>query len=523
MLDQGLGSWPRRRARISPHRTALVYEGRAWSYAQVHERVTRLAHVLRGLGVGPGDRIGYLGRNHPALAETLFAAGAVGAVLVPLNFRLTAPELAFMLRDSGARVLVWGPELAGTVAELRDTACVDRYVEVGTDLESLLAGAPTDPLDEPVTLDQPCMIQYTSGTSGRPKGVVLTHGNITWNAYNILIDVDLASDEVALLVAPLFHTGALNQILLPTFLKGGASVLMPAFDADRVLELIAEHRVTFTFCVPAMFQAIAQSPRWPAADLSSMRTLMCAGAPVPEPLIRTYQQRGLTFLQGYGLTETAPGALLLRAGESTSKVGSTGTPCFFTDVRVVRPDQTDVAVGETGEVIIRGPNVMRGYWHRPEETEAAFYPGDWFRSGDGAQVDADGYVYIADRIKDMIISGGENIYPAEVESVLFGHPAVADCAVIGVPDRKWGEVGRAVVVLRAGAAATAEEIVAHLAGKLAGYKIPRSVVFAEALPRTGSGKVLKRRLRESYGSSTGPAGPPSTGEPAPAKGASTWT
>jgi fatty-acyl-CoA synthase len=486
---------------MSPDRIAIVHEGRSVSYAEFADGVTRLAHVLRAAGVGPGDRVGYLGRNDPALAQTLFAACALGAVLVPLNFRLTAPELAFMLADSGTGVLVWGPEMAPVVAALRDgEVAIGRYLAVGGELDGLLAGAPPDPVDTPVGLEQSCMIQYTSGTSGRPKGVVLTHGNVTWNCYNALIDLDLAGDEVTLVVAPLFHTGALNQTFLPTFLKGGRSVIVPAFDAGRVLALIAEHRVTFTFCVPGMFLAIAQSPGWPAADLSSVRTLVCAGAPVPEPVIRLYQQRGLTFLQGYGLTETAPGALMLRADASTRKVGSTGTPCFFTGVRVVRPDQTDVAVGEVGEVIVAGPNVMSGYWQRPEATAAAFYPGGWFRSGDGATVDADGYVYVADRIKDMIISGGENVYPAEVEEVLYRHPAVAECAVIGVPDPAWGEVGRAVVVPQPAAAATPAEILAFLTGQLATYKIPRSVVFTDTLPRTGSGKVLKRRLRELYGS-----------------------
>jgi fatty-acyl-CoA synthase len=499
VLDQGIGSWPGRRARISPHRTAVVCGPQSWTYADFYERVTRLAHVLRGAGIGPGDRVGYLGRNHPALVETLFATCALGAVLVPLNFRLAAEELAYLLDDSGAGVLIWAPELAATVAGLRGTTAVGRYLAVGAELDSLLAGAGTDPIDTAVTLDDQCMIQYTSGTGGRPKGVVLTHGNVIWNAYNVLVDVDLRSDEVTLAAAPLFHTGALNETFLPTFLKGGTTVVMPAFDPDLALTLIAEQRVTFTFCVPSMFLAIAQSPRWPAADLSSVRTLMCAGAPVPESLIRTYQERGLTFMQAYGLTETSPGALMLRAEESTHKIGSAGTPCFFTDVRVVRTDGTDVAVGEVGEVIVRGPNVMAGYWGQPAATAEAFRPGGWFSSGDGAVIDADGYIYITDRIKDMIISGGENIYPAEVERVLYEHPAVAECAVVGVPHPRWGEVGRAVVVLRPGATATAQAILDHLTGRIAGYKIPKSVQFADRLPRTASGKVLKRELRETYG------------------------
>jgi len=248
-----------------------------------------------------------------------------------------------------------------------------------------------------------------------------------------------------------------------------------------------------------MYFAIARSPQWATADLTSVRTLMCGGAPVPPALIRAYQERGLTFLEGYGLTESSPGALFLRSEESTRKLGSAGTPCFFTDVRVVGPDGADVAPGETGEVIIQGPNVMKGYWQSPDATREAFYEGGWLRSGDAATVDDDNFVYIVDRIKDMIISGGENIYPAEVEQVLYQHPAVADCAVIGVPDRRWGEVGRAVVALRPGTRATQAEILDFLGGRLAKYKIPKSVVVVEALPHNAAGKLLKGPLRERYG------------------------
>jgi fatty-acyl-CoA synthase len=226
---------------------------------------------------------------------------------------------------------------------------------------------------------------------------------------------------------------------------------------------------------------------------------MCGGAPVPEPLIRTYQQRGLTFLQGYGLTETSPGALFLRAADSTRKVGSAGTACFFTDVRVVRPDLTEVEPGEVGEVLIRGPNVTAGYWRQPEATRAAFRDGDWFASGDAAITDDEGYVTIVDRVKDMYISGGENVYPAEVENVLYRHPAVAECAVIGVPDDQWGEVGRAIVVRREAVPATAEQILASLDGQLARYKVPRSVVFVDALPRNATGKILRAQLRDHFG------------------------
>ena len=496
MRNQGTGSWPARRARMSPDRTALIHDGRALSYAALHDRVTRLARALDGLGVTRGDRVAYLGPNRPELAETLFAAGALGAVFVPLNSRLAPPELAGILRDCAASVLIWDARLARAVGALREAGlAVGHDVMTGPgEYEDLIDREPNGPVDEPVSLDEPGMIQYTSGTSGRPKGVVLTHANIAWNCVNILIDVDLSAEEVSLVSAPMFHTAGLNQLFLPTFLKGGTSVLMSAFDPDAALELIGKHQVTWMFGVPAMFAAMTRSPRWAGADLSSVRILMCGGAPVPAALIRAYQDRGLTFVQGYGLTETSPGALFLRAPDSVRKAGSAGTPCFFTDVRVVRPDLTEVAAAETGEVIIQGPNVTNGYWRQPAATAAAFLPGGWLRSGDAATIDRDGYVFIAGRVKDMFISGGENVYPAEVEQVLCEHPAVAECAVIGVPDDHWGEIGRAVVVLRNGAAADPDRILGFLDGRLARYKIPKSVVFTGALPRNGAGKVIKSQL-----------------------------
>lgn len=516
MLNQGVGSWPARRVRSSPDRIALIHDGRPLTYRDVHDRVTRLAHGLRELGVGPGDRVAYLGPNHPAFVETMFAAGVLGAIILPLNTRLAAPELAYIVGDAGADVLVWAPEVAETADALRASMPLRAAISLGRaatgshDYERLIDAARTEPIDEPVSREDVCMIQYTSGTSGHPKGVMLTHANIVWNCFNLLLDIDVSVDEVTLVSAPMFHTAALNQTFLPTFLKGGAAVLMSAFDPARALDLIREHRVTWMFGVPAMFFAIAQSPGWADADLSSVRTLMCGGAPVPPSLTRLYHERGLTFLEGYGLTESAPGALFLPADQSTRKVGSAGTPCFFADVRVVDADLADVAPGETGEVIIEGPNVMKGYWQRPADTAAALSDlGDdgpaWLRSGDAATVDDEGFVYIVDRIKDMIISGGENVYPAEVEQVLYQHPAVADCAVIGVPDERWGEVGRAVVVLRDGDPTAPEDILGYLTGKLAKYKIPRSVVVVDQLPRNGAGKLRKAPLREMYGLDAGRA------------------
>ncbi|MGW7689851.1 o-succinylbenzoate--CoA ligase [Streptomyces asiaticus] len=498
MRNEGLGSWPARRARKTPHRTALIHGEQSTDYRTLHTRTTRLAHALRARGIRRGDRVAHLGPNHPAYLETLFAAGLLGAVFVPLNTRLTGPEIAYQLADSGAKALIHGAAHAGLVAGLPAGTDARIRVEIGDAYEQILAAAPTEPIDEPVSPDDTCLIMYTSGTTGRPKGAMLTHSNIIWNAVNVLVDHDLFADERALVSAPLFHTAGLNMITLPVLLKGGTCVLVESFDPGATLDLIERHRITFMFGVPTMFGQVARHPGWANADLSSLRILTCGGSPVPTPLIAAYQERGLTFLQGYGMTEAAPGTLFLDAEHAADKAGSAGVPHFFSDVRVVRPDLTPVGVGETGEVVVRGPHVMSGYWGLPEETEAAFADG-WFRSGDAARIDEDGYVYIVDRIKDMIISGGENIYPAEIEDLLLAHPDVAECAVIGVPDDTWGEVPRAVVVPAAGTELDPEQVLASLSGRLAKYKIPKSVVVVDELPRTASGKLLKSRVRDHYG------------------------
>ncbi|MEU9852245.1 long-chain fatty acid--CoA ligase [Streptomyces sp. NPDC047974] len=505
MRNQGIGSWPARRNRRTPRRTALLHEGRAYDYATLHDRSSRLAHALRGAGVARGDRVAFLGPNHPAYLETLFAAGTLGAVFVPLNNRLAVAELALQLTDSGTRLLVHARQPDGKVDELVSACgplsllCVEGDGP-GQGYEQLLAVSPAEEIDEEVGHDDVCLIMYTSGTTGRAKGAVLTHGNVVWNSLNVVVDTDIAGDEVALVGAPLFHTGALGMSCLPTLLKGGTVLLESAFDPERVLRLIGLHGVTALFGVPTMYDAMAAAHGWREADLTSLRLLLCGGAPVPTRTARTYLERGLVFVQGYGMTEASPGALVLDRADAARKAGSAGVPHFFTDVTVLRPDGTETAPGENGEVVVAGPNVTPGYWNLPEATAEAFLDGGRFRSGDVAAVDADGYVTLVDRLKDMIISGGENIYPAEVEDALLRHPDVAEAAVIGVPDARWGEVGRAVVVPRPGTEPTAEELLAHLGKLLARYKLPRSVVLAPELPRNATGKLLKGPLRDHYGS-----------------------
>lgn len=501
MRDQGIGSWTRRRARMTPGVTALVQDGVPTSYADLDRACLRLAHALRSRGVSRGDRVAFLGLNSVELVTTLFATARLGAVFVPLNTRLAPPELAYVLEHSGSRVLLAEDELAGA---LEDPAVaglsLDTHVftrAAGAGLDALLEGVPADPepVDEPVSLDDVFMIQYTSGTTGRPKGVVLTHGNVVWNVHNLMVDVDLTSQEVALVTAPLFHTAALNQVLLPTVLKGGTALLEARFDPVRAIDLVESERVTLLFGVTSMYLALAAAPRFADADLTSLRIALSGGAPIPESLLHTWLDRGLMIVQGYGLTESSPGATMLRAADGVRKLGSAGTACFFSDVRVVDHAGAETADGAAGEVLVSGPNVSPGYW-RDEAATATAHRDGWLHTGDVAVRDDEGYLRIVDRLKDMYISGGENVYPAEVEQAIHSHPGVAECAVVGVPDERWGEVGRAFVVLRPGATTTEDDLLAHLDGRLARYKLPRTIVLVPDLPHNASGKLLKSRLRE---------------------------
>ena len=474
MRNSGLGSWPHRRARMAPKRKAFTYNGVSTTYDEVAVRTTRLAWRLRELGVRHGDRVAYLGPNHPSFAETMFAAHQLGAIFVPLNFRLTPAEVNYQLADCGAHVLVHAPT---HVVEHPRAVSLSTY-------EDWLLGGSDEPLDEHVDIGEPALILYTSGTTGRPKGAVLSHANLLWNTFNLMIGVDLASDEVALITAPLFHVAALAQTLLPTFVKGGHNVITGGWDVTTCVSLIEIHGVTSMFGVSTMFADLASSELWHTANLSSLRVLLCGGAAVPDAVIRAYQDRGLVFCQGYGLTETAPGASFLEASDSVRRAGSAGPCVFFGDLRL----------SDVGEVEVQGPNVTPGYWNDPVATAAAFTEDGWFRTGDLGRLE-DGHLYVLDRLKDMYISGGENVYPAEVENAITSHPDVAEVAVIGVPDQRWGEVGRAFVRPRDGAVVDAAGLREFLLPRLAKYKIPVHVEVVAELPRTGSGKVLKPALR----------------------------
>jgi fatty-acyl-CoA synthase len=503
--DIGLGSWFARRVQQTPDRPALTFEGATRSFAQMDRDLNRLAAALRAGGVCRGDRVAFLGLNQPLYFDLLFAAARLGAIFVPLNFRLTGPELDYIINDAGVHTLVVDGPHRPVIDGIRGALCCRHY---------LSADAPADgwqpvadfvgetaplPQGEPTDDDDVAVIMYTSGTTGRPKGVMLTHGNFWWANVNGALGADVSESDVSIVMAPLFHIGGLNVTPLSAWQKGAHVILHRNFDPARFLTDVAAYRVTTTFAVPAMLLFISQQPDFESADLSSLRIILCGGAPVPEPLLRLYNARGVPMNQGYGLTETAPSGTFLGNDFALAKLGSAGKPAFFVDLRVVGDDgRTPLGPHERGEVIMRGPHIMRGYWNKPEATAAAIDAEGWFHSGDIGYLDDEGFLYICDRLKDMIISGGENIYPAEVEAVLYAHDAVLEIAVFGEPDEKWGESVTAVAALKPGAVLDIDALRVWATERLARYKLPSRLEIVDALPRNPAGKVLKFELRARF-------------------------
>ncbi|MCY1158453.1 MAG: long-chain-fatty-acid--CoA ligase [Citricoccus sp.] len=506
-MNIGIGTYPRRRATVRPEAVAIEFEGATTTYAEFSQRVTRLANGLQGLGVVRGQRVAYVGFNHPSLLETFFAANLFGATPVLVNPRLSPAEVEFIVTDSEATAVVYGREVADVAAHLGERhprltlVAAEGPQGPGLRYEDLLAGASPAEVEADVDDDDVALFMYTSGTTGRPKGAMLTHRNLTYQYLNAFTGTDLRQDEVMLSVAPLFHIAGMNMTTLPTFMMGGRIIIHRQFRPADVLAEIERSQVTGTFMVPAMIDLLAEAPDFAGTDLSSLRSIMVGGSPLSERSIRTWTERDVKIVQGFGMTETAPGVCLLEAQDALSHAGTAGRPHFFSEVRLVDPATgDDVGTDRAGEVWVRGPQVMKGYWNRQEATESALADG-WYHSGDIAVRDAEGYFTIKDRIKDMYISGGENVYPAEVENALLSLPAVLEAAVVGVPDERWGESGLAFVVLRpearAGAAAPeGPELRDQLSARLARYKLPREVRVVDELPRTSTGKIRKNVLRE---------------------------
>ena len=503
--DIGLGSWFSRRVQQTPQRPALTFEGATRSFAAMGGAVDRLATALRAGGICKGDRVGFLGLNQPLYFDLLFAAARLGAIFVPLNFRLTGPELDYIINDAGVHTLVVDGPHRPVIDGIKLRLGCRHYLSadgpaVGWQTMADFVGDAAELVQGEATGDDDiAVIMYTSGTTGRPKGTMLTHGNFWWANVNGSLGADISESDVSIVMAPLFHIGGLNVTPLSAWQKGAHVILHRNFDPARFLADVAAYRVTTTFAVPAMLLFISQQPDFDSADLSSLRMILCGGAPVPEPLLRLYNARGVPMNQGYGLTETAPSGTFLGNDFALAKLGSAGKPAFFVDLRIVGDDgRTPLGPNERGEVIMRGPNIMRGYWNKPEATAAAIDAEGWFHSGDIGYLDEDGFLYICDRLKDMIISGGENIYPAEIEAVLYDHPAIAEVAVFGEPDPKWGESVTAVAALKPGTSLDLETLRTWATDRLARYKLPTRLEIIAVLPRNPAGKVLKFELRDRF-------------------------
>jgi len=500
--DPNLAGTVLRRAALNPERVALVFEETATTFGEFSELVRRLAGLLKAAGVCAGDRVAYLGLNHPVLLETMFAAQALGAIFVPLNFRLTAEELTFIINDAGVHTLVVDDLLRPVLEPARADLCCAHYFssEAAADNWRHLPTerAAAEPVAAAVSVDwhDIAVIMYTSGTTGRPKGAMLTHGNILWNNINATLAFGGSRDDIILTAAPLFHIGGLNVMTLNSFHVGSTVVLQRNFDPGQILNDMERYAVTHMFGAPAMFLFMEQHASFDTTDLSSVKTLLCGAAPVPESLIERYARRGIDFCQGYGLTETAPFASFLTPEWVSTKPGSAGQPPLYSEVRIVDSENKPIAAGERGEICMRGPNIMKGYWNRPEATAETIDGEGWLHSGDVGYVDADGFLFVCDRLKDMVISGGENVYPAEVEGVLYRHESITEVAVIGLPDEKWGEAVTAVVALQEGHELTLETLRDFARPMLAGYKLPLRLHVVDALPRNPAGKVLKFVLKE---------------------------
>lgn len=500
--------WLAKQADLRPDKLALIdaATGRRFTYPQFHLRASRLAEFLRAeWRLQPGDRVALLAQNSSDYFEILWACAKAGVILVCLNWRLAVPELEFILRDSTPSALIYDPPFAPAAETLAQTLGLRRRLTLAPEApagqwayEPVLAQASGRPVVMPARpLGDVWHILYTAGTTGRPKGVLQTFGMVLYNTLNIGPAIDLTSDDVTLNLLPCFHTGGLNMYANPSFHAGATALIQRAFEPSETLHLLATQATAF-FGVSAVYLFLSQHPEFAQTDLTHMRSWACGGAPMPTSLLQSYAERGIRIRFGFGMTETGPTVFIMERDFPVSKLGAVGKPQLHVETRIVDRDGRDVPAGEAGELLIKGPGVTPGYWQQPETTAAAIVDG-WLHSGDVARRDPDGYYYIVDRWKDMFISGGENVYPAEVENVLYQLPAVAEAAVIGVPDATWGEVGRAVVVLKPDQILTEAEILAHCRAQLGRYKVPKSVVFTDKLPRNPAGKVVKGDLRSAYG------------------------
>jgi fatty-acyl-CoA synthase len=497
-----LSSLIERNAAFAPDKTAIRFEGTKLSYAALAARIEQAARALKsGLGVNRGDRVAILSLNRPDYLVLLYACARLGAMLVPLNWRLAVAEQSFILSDASVKVLVLEQAFAAVLPAIERTlpevsiVGLDFLPPKGRAFDDVLTSAGGDGRNPHTDISAPLLIVYTSGTTGRPKGAVLRQEALLWNGVMSQHMHGLTSDDHVLTVLPFFHVGGLNIQTTPALHHGATVTIHPRFTPDVTLAAFEHDRPTLTVLVPATIQAVTDHPRWPATDLSSLKAVSTGSTIVPQPLMDRFIRRGVPVLQVYGSTETCPIAVYTRLGGDLSREGSTGLPGLCCEAAIIDDAGKELPPGTAGEIAVRGPNVFFEYWGNEEATGEALHDG-WYRSGDIGLRDADGYFWVHDRKKNLIISGGENIYPAEIERVLLEHPDVVECGVIGRPDLRWDEVPVAYVIGRKECRPDAEGLKAHVETQLARFKVPREIVFVDDLPRTALGKVQHFMLRQ---------------------------
>ncbi len=511
-----IGDYLGRREIYSPDKLAIVDTGKnpEWrlNYRQMNERANRLANWLQSVGVKKGDRVAILARDGVEHLDCFFACSKIGAIHTALNWRLHWREAQAIVANTSPKVLIYSDDFKSTVAELARAIAgtahdLSHYLHIeGNGIPgsehfetALQSGAATPVTCDTLDAEDTAALIFTGGTTGLPKAAQVSHRMIAWNTLNTVIH-DVTHNDVYLNVFPMFHTGGLFVYTLPQVIFGGTSILLRQFDPALVLMLIEREKVTIFGGVPTMYQAMTTAENWDQADLSSLRFCTSGGAPLPVPLVQKYtREKGIRFKQGFGMTEFGPGIFALAPKDAIRKAGSIGRPNFYVDARVVDDAGRPLGPEQVGELVLKGPSFCSGYFNNAEASASAVDAEGWFHTGDLAKYDDEWYFYIVDRKKDMFLSGGENVYPVEIEKVLYEHPAVHMCAVIGVADPQWGEVGKAIVVRRPGAEVTEQELIAFVKERLARYKVPHSIVFVDALPISSAGKILKRELKEKYG------------------------
>lgn len=503
--------WVEYHAATTPHKRAMydLASGRDFTYAQTHERVAQVAGMLKEKGIKPGDRVGFLCLNTTDVMELVFGCWRVGAICLALNFRLTPPELAYILNDSETDMVLVDVPFAPLAEATRPLTKVREWI--GTDgvggesaYETALAGATPIYDYHPQDMEDQCLLMYSSGTTGSPKGVIITHAMLDFTASAAVRLGTSTPDLVSLNNMPLFHIGGLNVTALPSIWIGGTCIIMRLFDPGATIKAISnpDLGITAMFCVPAAYNAMKAHPDMETADFSRIDLALCGAETVPEALINWWGARGIIIQEGYGMTETAASGTMLLKSDIPHRIGSAGRPLVHSRIKIVDENDQEVPRGEAGEIWFKGNSITPGYWRNPEANAESFTDG-WFHSGDIGRMDADGYVSIEDRVKDMYISGGENVYPAEIEGLLYELPQIVEVSVIGVPSEQWGETGCVVAVFKADETLTLEQILAHLDGRLAKYKLPTYLHIIKELPRGGTGKVLKFELRKSVPATLG--------------------